>query len=100
MSFWYAMKYALYVPGVVGAVMENVSEKVPAASWLVWSTHVTVPGAVVDMLQPVALQLLFPPPLSVVTLTIAVIDAPAATVTLVAPLSVTELMVRLSVNVV
>ena len=52
------MKYALYVPLLAGAVMLNVR------IWLFWlltsttSTHVTVPGAVVAMRQPIEPTLL------------------------------------------
>ena len=58
-----------------------------------------VPGGVAEISQPVDLQLLLPPPLSVVTFTRAVMLAPPATVTLVTPFSVTELIALESVNV-
>ncbi len=58
-----------------------------------------MPGAVVEIRQPVERQLLLPPPLSVVTLTKASMVALGATVTASPPLTVASMIDRLSVNV-
>ena len=69
--------------------------------------HAIVPGAVVEILQPVERQLAFPPPVAVVTLTVAEIVAPPVTVSDAAggtvvefAVNVTEVIVRESVNAV
>src|ERR1041385_473935 len=81
------MKYALYVPSPVGAVMVKVSVKVPDP-WSALSKHVKEPGVLVAIAQPVAFQLLL-----VVTFMATVIEAPGRTVTALEPFRVTELMV-------
>src|ERR1041385_7790880 len=85
------MKYALYVPSPVGAVMVKVSVKVPDP-WSALSKHVKDPGVPVAIAQPVAFQLLL-----VVTFMTTVIEAPGRTVTVLAPFNVTELIVAAAV---
>ena len=98
----HATKYALYVPGALGAVVAKVSLKVPAEVWSVVFAHgvaKSTAGAVVEYSQEVLAQA--SPPFCVVvvvTLTVALIAAPGDTVTLAAPFTVAELMFLLSVN--
>ena len=68
--------------------MLNDSTKVPDALWLAWLTQFDP-----EIFQLVAFQSLFVPVPEVVTVTSAVIEAEGATVTLVAPFKVAELIV-------
>jgi hypothetical protein len=77
------VKYTLYVPGVVGAVIENVSDTVPLVLlWSLVSTQVLLPELLVAIFHPVAFQVLLPPLPAVLNATSIVvwIIAPGATV--------------------
>jgi hypothetical protein len=80
-----AVKLMLYVPSELGAVTEKLTLWVPFVPKFSWSTQLSL-----LMFQFVALQLL--PPVRV-TFTAAVMEAEGATVTLLAPFNVTELIV-------
>ena len=77
----------------------NDSVWVPATLWFVVSAHVVDPGGVVLIRQAVDLHTADPGGANVTTVTVALMVAPGATVTLDPPLSVTLVIKRSSVNV-
>ena len=97
LSFWYAKKEIVYVPGATGAVIVKVSVYEPIPSWFGVLIQVNAPEF--PMRQDVERQFALPPELEVDTFRTTVIVPPGPTVTVAPPLTVAELIVRASLKV-